>query len=216
MNQLFRLLALSLLVIFVTGFNATAQKDEDENPLLEEDGVSTYSEGFNIRERIFIGGNTGFGFTNNQSNFNLSPFAGVRVTDHFQVGTGMNYSLTTFKTGTYTEKYHLIGFKAFTRYLLINFDALGSGMKREAGEPLGGVYAHFEYENNIVKAKTNTGSSAQFDTPQSLFIGAGYQENFYRGFGIFFEFVYDLLYDETQPYSSPWPFDIRGGFYYGF
>ncbi len=207
------LLKWCLLLVVATTFSTTVSfAQEDDQPLME-DGFIRGGDGFNIKQRIFIGGNVGLaGFSESFIGFNLSPFVGVRLTDQLHAGLGFNYAYQAQKQGTTTIKANLYGYKIFAKYLVVNLDAIGSGRRREPGDPIGGVYALVEYEDNVIKAKDNFGNAAEIESPPAFYLGIGYQQNFYRKFGFFTEATYNVINKD----DTVFPVGLRAGVYYGF
>jgi len=193
-----------------------AQEDDksyDDDDDLMEEGFNIPDQGFNLKQRIFIGGNIGLlGFSSQQIGVNVSPFVGVRVTDNIHVGTGFNYSYQAVQLGNGTQaRATLLGYKFFGKFLFLNLESLLNNTKREPGDPIGGIYALTEFEENFGKIVEN-GLTARGKVNTSLYLGIGYQANFYRKFAYFMEATYDLL--DNNP--NTFPVGIRAGLYYGF
>lgn len=202
-----------LLTLFFS-VSLMAQDDEgyDGDDELMEEGFNIPDQGFNLKQKIFIGGNVGLlGFSSQQIGINLSPFVGVRVTDHIHLGGGFNYAFESRKQGTSTSNRTLLGYKFFGKFMFLNLESIMSGTKREPGDPLGGLYALTEFEDNYLRGNDN-GIPGEYNIPPSFYLGLGYQANFYRGFAYFMEATFDLL--DKDP--TTFPVGIRAGLYYGF
>ncbi len=218
MNKTLGNTAILIILALFFSVSLTAQDDEtyDGDEELMEEGFNIPNQGYNLKERIFIGGNIGLlGFSSQQIGIDFSPFVGVRVIDNIHLGAGFNYSFQSFKTptqiGVSTERYTLYGYKVFGKFLFFNLESIMNGTKREPGDPLGGAYALTEFQQNWGKVNIDgvTGSG-KFDP--SFFLGLGYQQNFYRKFSSFVEATYDVI----QKNNNTFPVGIRFGLYYGF
>lgn len=204
---------LTILALFFS-FTLIAQDDKSyEDDDLMEEGFNIPDQGFNLKQRIFIGGNIGLlGFSSQQIGVNVSPFVGVRVIDNIHVGTGFNYAYqATQLGGGATTRVTVFGYKAFAKFLFLNLESLMNGTKREPGDPMGGIYALTEFEENYGKIVEN-GFTGRGKVNTSFYLGLGYQANFYRKFAYFMEGTFDLL--DNNP--NTFPVGIRAGLYYGF
>jgi|GEM_PF-2657207 len=215
MNKSIGNTVLLLLLVLCCSFSVYAQDDEGyEDDELMEEGFNIPDQGFNLKQRLFIGGNIGLlGFSSQQIGINLSPFIGVRVVDQIHLGTGFNYSFNSIKnrvTGS-TETFTVTGVKVFSKFLFLNFETLMNGTQREPGDPLGGLYGLTEFEQNWGRYSQD-GLVGKGRLPASFYLGVGYQANFHRNFAYFMEATYDLL--ESNP--NVFPVGIRAGLYYGF
>ncbi len=155
------------------------------------------------KNRIFIGGSAGLGYSNG-FNINFSPYAGYRVTDWFHVGAGPNYNYFSYiESSSYKEKYHVYGGRAFARFPII-YNLF--------------VQAEAEYLKAAASARDGDGNilaQQRYDSATGFLVGGGYSSNLERGVGFSMELLYNVLYDpQTTPYSSPLIY--RAGFYYGF
>ncbi|HHP7240229.1 MAG TPA: hypothetical protein ACFCUD_01085 [Cyclobacteriaceae bacterium] len=145
-------------------------------------------------DRVFVGGNLGFGASRNITNINLSPQIGYRVTSRFTMGTGVTYQYIHYRTADLSTSNY--GGRLFAQYrFLQNFLAYTEF-----------EHLSFEFPTVLVNGEFQTDRQNY----NSYFVGGGYVQS--SGRASFFTLVlYNLLYDdnESSPYGSPWV--VRGG-----
>ncbi|MEO1437224.1 MAG: hypothetical protein AAFV80_16910 [Bacteroidota bacterium] len=188
---------------------------EEYDDVDEAIGVGDYQKkGFNTN-RLFVGGILGLGFSSNVANVEVSPQVGYRILDFVQVGINATYIFQSQRDpfGGPTANIHIFGGGPFTRILAINFDAIGNRGERDFNSPSSGIYVLGEFQR--LKATINDDFVLAFDSENVFNIGAGYANNFGRGFGYYFEIAYNVLYEDNMSFS-PWPWTPRAAIYFGF
>ncbi|MEM6722556.1 MAG: hypothetical protein AAF598_00885 [Bacteroidota bacterium] len=188
---------------------------EEYDDVDEAIGVGNYQKkGFNTN-RLFVSGIFGLAFGNDIANVEVTPQLGYRILDFVQVGLSGTYIFQSqrSRTGGPTANIHVFGGGPFARILAINFDAIGNKGERDFNSPSSGIYILGEFQR--LKATVNDDFVLAFDNESIFNVGAGYANNFGRGFGYYFEVAYNVLYDNDFSFS-PWPWTPRAAIYFGF
>lgn len=159
---------------------------------------SSYSQQWNITDKIYVGGGVGLNLNSNVTSYSVSPYAGYKLTDRLSPGMRFTYQHTRFsQTG-----------------LRINSVGLGPFVRYQINEQFF-AYAEYEYLNFKLSNPRATSESAR-EGFNSLFIGGGMSQPIGRNASFNVIFLYNLLYDDgtDSPYNSP--IVIRGGIDLGF
>lgn len=169
-----------LLFIFLLSFAAHAQRyiDPELSP--------------SLKDRMYFGGNFALSF-GTITYVDISPLAGVMLTERFSTGIGATYQYfndTRFPGGNN----NLYGGRLFARYNVFP-----------------NIFLHSEYENlNFDLYNLRTERFERSWIP-SYFVGAGYFTPFGDRGGANFMLLYNLQYDARRsPYNEPYV--IRVGF----
>ncbi|MEM7102997.1 MAG: hypothetical protein AAF502_07710 [Bacteroidota bacterium] len=226
------LAALCLLMIFSINTISYAQPDVTIEDVDEAMGTDDYEKKGFRTDRLFTGGTVGLGFGSVSANVEVSPQLGYRITDHFHFGLNMSYIFQSVKiNGGGSINNSAFGGGPFLRYLLFNFEGLSNNYGKESGLPMSGIYAAAEFQR--VKGRTNQefnpGERVLLEGENALMFGLGYTSNYYRGFGYYFEIMYNVIWEETflnernpnlgtltQSSFWPWAWMPRAGIFYGF
>ena len=188
MKNLFKLL-LSVLSIFLALAVAQAQTntETDENT---EEGNEKGKSGTPLSERIYFGGNLGFGF-GDVTFYDISPLVGYRLTDQFSMGLGGTYRYTNNKI--FNVQFDVTGGRIFARYDITPT-----------------IYPYLEYERLSFRFG---GSEQPREWQEAIFGGAGFFQPMGRRGGVNILALYMLNWTATtRIYSQPW--QIRVGFQY--
>jgi hypothetical protein len=153
-------------------------------------------ESFNklsLKQRLFINGNFGLSFGNNQTFIEASPLIGYRLTPRLSAGLGPIYRYYEIQLANsrFTESQY--GMRVFSRYTIIP-----------------NLFAHAEYESLNLTA---------YDRPEepriyihSVLVGGGYVQPLGRS-AVFIMLLYNLNQTFYTPYQNP---IIRAGVNIGF
>lgn len=187
-----------LLIITSLGSINAQYTKEDEQPK-NENSLSNLP----FKERLFTGGNLGFGISGNILYLDVSPIIGYKINKKLGAGVGIRYSL--LRDMYYDINYTNYGGSIFGRYKIIPQ-----------------AFIHVEFEGlrtyNFNPQSSNYGER---DMAFMGFIGAGYT----LGDGISFSVLvlYDLIDHVNSPYRSTYllgpsgpPVILRGGVTIGF
>ncbi len=179
-----------ILIIFLTGVFASAFAQYENTSGNKEPKKQEKKQPLQKRDRWFVGGMFGAGFSSYSSYVEVSPLVGFKVTPSFHVGTRFNYIWNSYEfPNGVRESLHHFGVGAFGRYIIYK-----------------GLFAQVEYE------------ALNFDYYDyrgwinSLFIGGGYYQSFGRSFASF-AILFNVLDNINSPYVNP---VIRIGFGVGF
>ena len=142
------------------------------------------------RDRWFVGGMLGAGFSSYSTYVEVSPLVGYKITPSFHAGMRFNYIWNSYKfSGGNRENLHHFGIGAFGRYIIFR-----------------GLFAQVEYE------ALNYDYYDSREWINSLFIGGGYYQSMGRTFASF-AILFNVLDNINSPYINP---IIRIGFGVGF
>ncbi|MEZ4799399.1 MAG: hypothetical protein R2809_06420 [Flavobacteriales bacterium] len=174
-------------LLFLSSMASFAQRADDEyNP------VGAPSEPKKKKwipqENLFYGGGLGLAF-GNYINLNLNPQVGVKFTDWWGAGVGVDYNYV----GSSAVNVQAVGPSVFTRFKF--FDAL---------------LLQAEYNHTYMRYR-DLGYEARLNFPM-LLVGPGYQSGTGNG-GVFFMVLWDLIQDPRSPFFIP---TFRAGFSIGF
>lgn len=191
------LLLLTLFFFLSTTISAQYTK-EDEKP---ENNNSLSDVPF--KDRLFTGGNLGFGVSGNFLYLDVSPIIGYKLTTKLGAGVGIRYSL--LRDLYYKINYTNYGGSVFARYMVI---------------PQAFLHAEFEglrtYDFNPMSS-----NYGERDMAYMGLVGAGYS----LGEGVSFSVLvlYDLIDHINSPYRNAYllgpagpPVILRGGITIGF
>jgi len=174
------------LLILLCG-TAYAQEDEGQGSYTEG---SESGGGVPLMERLYFGGNVGFGF-GDVTFYDISPLVGYRITNDFSMGIGGTYRYTHNKF--FNTKFTVTGGRVFARYDLTDV-----------------IYPYIEYERLGFRFG---GSDQPREVSEAVFGGAGFFQPIGRRGGINVLALYMLNWTATtRIYSQPW--QIRVGFQY--
>lgn len=196
MKRNFRLLGIIFFVLFVFSVSASAQRNKDvEDALDDKKKVSG----------LHLGSYVGFGYSNGWQ-LDFSPGVGYRPVKWLLVEGGVTYAYTQqflFSNSNARQVASLIGPRV--------------GIK---GNVFRQFYALAEYQHLkfTAKEKDNNGNVVYTFPSASeniFYLGAGYSSSFGEGFGLYTDFVFDVLYDRVNSPRST-PYTIRIGAFYTF
>jgi hypothetical protein len=145
-----------------------------------------------LSERMFFGGNFAMQF-GTITFIDVSPLAGVMITDRFSSGLGITYQY--FKDNRFIGgENNIYGGRIFSRYNV-----------------LPNVFVHAEYESLNLDLFNPLRETFERSWVPGLFVGGGYFAPFGNRGGANFTFLYNLIYDNVRsPYNQPYV--IRVGF----
>ncbi|KEO75011.1 hypothetical protein [Anditalea andensis] len=172
------LLYIFLILIIFISFESNAQRfiDPEENPPL--------------KERMYYGGNFSLQF-GSVTFIDISPLAGVMITDRYSAGLGATYQYINWRYLN-TGGRSVYGGRIFNRYNITqNF------------------FAHAEFES--LNATYEFNQELRKEWIPSTFVGGGYFSPAGTRGGFNIMFLYNLMYDNIRsPYNEPYV--IRVGF----
>ena len=145
-----------------------------------------------IFDKIYFGGGFGLDFNQNISSFNLTPYAGYKLTEYWSAGLGLNYQFWQDKI--LDLKINNYGGNVFVRYKITSQIFVSSKLE----------YLSVDFINN---------REGFYNLP----VGVGYVLPISRIASLYMIGQYDLLYDVNETngaYSSPWI--LEAGFGFGF
>ncbi len=173
-------------IFCLIGLGAQAQFSEE--PITKESSW---------RDRVFTGGNVGFGF-GNVDWVNIAPVLGYRLSDRASIGLGGSYRFTNNKFFNPPIKTNDYGGNLFGRYLLY-----------------GPVFLQAEYEYLNFEFVTAPNESVRLDF-SSFLGGGGIAQPLGRNVALVITALYNFSYANSveSPYDSPWV--VRGGINLGF
>lgn len=176
-------LSFVVLILFLNANAALAQREiylEDDPPL---------------KDRMYYGGNFSLQF-GSLTYIDVSPLAGVMLTERFSTGLGATYQYLSFRRTKSSSSVY--GGRIFGRYNITeNF------------------FAHTEFESlntaYVVPGATPDQDKITRDWVNGVFIGGGYFTPFGSRGGPNITLLYNLTYDSRRsPYNEPYV--IRVGF----
>ncbi|GAB1449698.1 MAG: hypothetical protein LCH37_02150 [Bacteroidetes bacterium] len=136
-----------------------------------------------------FGGNFTGGLSTNGGMLFLQPIAGYMVKPKTMLGAGLTYIYFSQKYPGFSYNASFYGPQAFVRQGL--------------GESL---FLHAEYNPINFPLILNASGETKRTWVNQLYLGGGYSP----GGGAYIMGLYNVLYDNTNPFGSPW--DIRAGF----
>ena len=148
-----------------------------------------------LKDRMYYGGNFSLQF-GSLTYIDVSPLAGVMITDRFSTGLGATYQYLNFRHANSSSSVY--GGRLFGRYNITeNF------------------FAHSEVESlnsaYIVPGATPAQDQLTRDWVTGVFVGGGYFTPFGNRGGANITLLYNLTYDNRRsPYNEPYV--IRVGF----
>ncbi|EON75432.1 hypothetical protein ADIS_4136 [Lunatimonas lonarensis] len=176
-------IALTLWISGIILFESKAQREiyPEDNPPLSE--------------RMYFGGNLSLQF-GTITFIDVSPLAGVMVTEKYSAGVGATYQY--FNDRFFNFSSNIYGGRIFNRYNV-----------------LPRIFAHAEYETLNVEVANRVPNTNDVvftrDWVPGFLVGAGYFSPFGNRGGMNFMVLYNLLHDNIRsPYNEPYV--IRVGF----
>ncbi len=192
---------LPLLILFLSFVHCTAlaQYTKEDSKQKSDNSLSEVP----FKDRLFTGGNIGFGVSGNALYLDLSPIIGYKITTKIGAGLGLRYSL--LRDLYYKENYTNYGGSVFARYKII---------------PQAFLHAELEglraYDYNPLSPSYGERAMAYMG-----FLGAGY--SFGDGISFSVTVLYDVIDHPNSPYRSTYllgpsgpPVILRGGLTIGF
>jgi hypothetical protein len=146
------------------------------------------TKGFSV-QKIFVGGDLGFGFGSYNTYVDVSPLAGYRFNKWLAAGVKLNFNFASQKSytdPTQNESYTILGGGVFGRIY-----------------PLRWLYLQVEPEYNVYSANiksSGTVLASETHDVVSLLIGGGYVQQISSKAAITFGIMYDVLQNEYSPY----------------
>ncbi|WP_209329868.1 hypothetical protein [Lunatimonas salinarum] len=174
-------LALSLTLLAVVQVSAQREIYPEDNPPLSE--------------RMYFGGNLSLQF-GTITFIDVSPLAGVMITEKYSAGVGATYQYFNDRFFNYNS--NIYGGRIFNRYNV-----------------LPRIFAHAEYETLNLEVANQLPNSNDIvltrDWVPGFLVGAGYFSPFGNRGGMNFMLLYNLLHDNLRsPYREPYV--VRVGF----
>lgn len=210
--KLFRLLLLTLFISLSGNLFSQYEDEVDDSKIIDKltnkQGSPKPKKEFNL-DNFFVGSGVSMQFWGNQFGMDLLPYFGYRIGNRIAPGVGMSY-MYSYNMITETSL-HIYGPKVLLKVRPFR-----------AARSLQGFYLYGEYEYLIIEKENqfynpnNPGSTPRFtrlEQPRAN-VGFGYTSNFEKGFGVTYEFLYDVR-SINNP-SIFFPISYRIGFYYGF
>jgi hypothetical protein len=148
--------------------------------------------------RFYYGGNIGMVFTDNQTQLQISPLLGYRISDQWSVGLQLALEYYTydytFNGSVDVAKSTGIGGGLFTRY-----EAPVAFLKKLNS----GVYLHGEYNNmsNSGSYKHDPSRDGQ-QSQHSLLLGAGFYIPVGQRTRLSLTALWSVLHSDSSPYSA--------------
>lgn len=141
-----------------------------------------------LSERIYFGGGFGLGGGTGYFSIALNPIVGYMVTPKLSVGTGINWSMTSYTAINPSKSVNQYGISPFVRY---NFDQL---------------FMYGEY-NLLSTNFLSDPNKRQFIS--RFLLGLGYSQPLGKRGAINVVGLYDVLYKQNDsPFASPWVFRV--------
>lgn len=152
-----------------------------------------------FKDRIFVGGGIGGGFSSSQDFFSISPIIGYKLSERVVPGLSLMYRYTNNKFNTPAISTSDYGISPFVRYMV------GGGFFLHA------EYEYMNYEYPITPTETQRKGFGSF------LAGGGFFQPIGRRAGFFATALYNFSYQSNSiiyPYSSPliFRFGITAGF----
>ena len=182
-NRLAKLSAALVLGFLLIGKEAAAQRE-----IYLEDKPS-------LKERMYFGGNFSLQF-GSLTFIDISPLAGVMLTEKLSTGLGATYQYLNFRYANSSSSVY--GGRVFGRYNITQ-----------------NIFAHTEFESlntaYIERGPTPADDRLIRDWVNGFFVGGGYFTPFGNRGGANITLLYNLVYDSKRsPYNEPYV--IRVGF----
>jgi hypothetical protein len=181
---------LLIFIIHQVSFSQYTKEDQKTN----DNSLSNLP----FKDRIFTGGNVGFGIFNNLLYLDLAPIVGYKFTTKLGAGVGVRYSL--LRDLQYKINQSNYGGSLFARYKLISQIFLHAELE-----------ALRSYDFNILSPNYGERAMAYMG-----FVGAGY--SFGEGVSFNVLVLYDLIDHVNSPYRNTYllgntgpPVILRGG-----
>ncbi len=178
----------SLCLIFAFLYFCSIQDAEAQRQIYPEDNPP-------LKERMYYGGNLSlqFGWL---TFVEVSPLAGVMITERYSAGVGATYQYLNDRVWRYDQ--HIYGGRIFNRFNV-----------------LPKIFLHGEYEAlnlEVANPIPNTDDVIfTRDWVPGLFVGAGYFTPFGERGGMNFMLLYNVIHDNRRsPYNEPYV--LRVGF----
>ncbi len=185
------ILALFLMGSVITSFAQYENTSGNKDPKQQEK-----KQPLQKRDKWFVGGMFGAGFSSYSSYVEVSPLVGYKITPAFHVGTRFNYIWNSFEVAyDERENLHHFGIGAFSRYIIFK-----------------GLFAQVEYEALSYDNPSYIVTLEDREWINSLFLGGGYYQSMGRAFASF-AILFNVLDNINSPYVNP---VIRIGFGVGF
>ncbi|MGY6558442.1 MAG: hypothetical protein ACXIT9_04080 [Nitritalea sp.] len=145
-----------------------------------------------LKDRMYYGANLSLQF-GTITFVDVSPLAGVMITEKFSAGLGGTYQYFNDRRFIGGDQ-SIFGGRIFTRYNVFP-----------------NIFAHAEYESLNLDVFNRQSEQFQREWVPGLFVGAGYFVPYGDRGGANFKLLYNLLYDNLRsPYAEP--IVIRVGF----
>ena len=210
--KLFRLLLLTFIISFSGNLFSQYEDEVDDSKIIDKmttkKGEPKPKKELKL-DNFFVGSGVSMQFWGNQFGMDLLPYFGYRIGNRIAPGVGMSY-MYSYNMISETSL-HIYGPKVLLKVRPF-----------KAARSLQGFYLYGEYEYLIIEKENqfynpnNPNGAARFsrlEQPRAN-VGFGYTSNFEKGFGITYEFLYDIR-SINNP-SIFFPISYRIGFYYGF
>ncbi len=176
-----------------------AQKDDD----IDDDVEAALDDESKV-SGLTVGSYLGFGYSNGWQ-IEFSPEVGYKLFDFLIPSAGFTYSyVEQFLSQNTNDK---------------QFATLVGPRVNLKAKVFGQFYAIAEYQFLTYnwKYKDNFGNVTPIEksSENAFFLGAGYSSSFGEGFGIYSDFIFDVLYDRINS-PRPAPYTFRFGVFYTF
>jgi len=182
MTQRVKIGFIALFLILFNGVSAQTISNGDDS--------SKAKSSYNIRDKVFFGGNLGAQFGTNTM-INVSPLVGYKLTDKISIGTQFIYNYVNLQYSNYRYKDNIFGYSAFGRVFVFK-----------------DFFATTAYE--VISGRFD-GSGKRINVP-SWFVGGGYYFRMSDRSGLSVAGLYNLTPSLYTPYSNP---TLNIGFVYG-
>lgn len=135
-----------------------------------------------FRDKLFTGGSVGLSL-GSYTNINISPIIGVRLTDQFYAGAGIEYQYTRYKypDGNLTASQY--GGRLFGQYNIIPQ-----------------FYLHSEF--SMINMEYYSFNREQRSFIPFLYVGGGYRQMLSDRSFVSFQVLFDVIQDKNSPYKS--------------
>ena len=143
-----------------------------------------------LSDKVYFGGGGGFSSSTNQTNINVFPQVGYKITERYSAGIGITYQYVRIKQPI-SASLSNFGWSVFNRFNVTNQFFAYAEFER----------LRFEYFTSFTPEITENASY------NSLLIGGGYSEQLAGRASFNIMALYNVLYDESdpaRPYNSPW------------
>ncbi|MGB1217782.1 MAG: hypothetical protein ACPG5P_07885 [Saprospiraceae bacterium] len=196
---IFGLALFSIMLISTEGYSQKRKKKKDE-----------VSEALDDRSKLSgltVGSYVSFGFSNGWQ-LEAQPGVGYKIADFLIAGVGMNY--------TYASRFVNDGTRSKTEATLI-----GPRVYAQFNV-FGPVYLMGEYQQLYFngKYKDGIGNILQREkgSDSAFLLGGGYTQAFGEGFGVYTDFMFNVLWKQSIPGDPTYtlPYTVRFGLFYTF